>query len=53
MKGGKQGPREEVLEKNADFRWELSEGIMTLQYVSGEPLMPGTEDDIIEFWSND
>ena len=53
MKGGKQGFQEEVFEKNIDFSWELDAGVMTLKHIGGDTLMPGTEGDSFEFWSND
>lgn len=53
VKGGKPGYGEELKEKNMDFRWGLSSGVMRLQHIGGDPLMQGTEGKTIDFWSND
>lgn len=53
VKGGKPGYGEELKEKNMDFRWGLSSGVMRLQHIGGDPLMQGSEGKTFEFWSND
>lgn len=53
MKGGKLGYAEEVFEKNCDFEWEMFSGVVDLHHIGGDPLMPGTEGETIQFWGND
>ncbi len=53
LKGGKPVYGAEVSEKNCSYEWDLDSGVMVLRYVEGDPLMPGTQDKILEFWSND
>lgn len=44
---------EEVYEKNIDFEWGMSAGVIRLQHVGGDLLMPGTKGETFEFWGND
>lgn len=53
MKGGKLGYGAEVLEKNCEFEWEMYSGAVDLRHIGGDPLMPGTEGETIQFWGND
>ncbi len=53
MEGGEPSYGAEVLQKNIDFEWTLENGMMYLHHVGGDLLLPGTDGNTFEFWSND